>query len=159
MIYIKDVLYVICPQRIGENKWPDYGEQSQISLTDLQGKKTPVWIMIFVFVLAPGLLLNSICFLSLALFITNFNVITELHSSFLVEIKKQPVFDSWYIQMFYIRETDIFYFIFLVYQLQQEAPHPRRVTCTNEVGVMKLLQWNGSQSSLSQTFTSGSNLK
>ena len=42
---------------------------------------------------------------------------------------------------------------FPVYQLQQEAPHPRRITCTNEVGVTKPLQRNVSQSFVSQTLT------
>uniref|UniRef100_A0A8C5WQP3 Uncharacterized protein n=1 Tax=Laticauda laticaudata TaxID=8630 RepID=A0A8C5WQP3_LATLA len=30
-------------------------------------------------------------------------------------------------------------YLFLVYQLQQEAPHPRRITCTSEVGMKKIL--------------------
>lgn len=35
LVYIRDMLYVILHQRIGENKWPDYREQSKIFGTDL----------------------------------------------------------------------------------------------------------------------------
>lgn len=65
---MRDMLYAIHPPGIGENKRPDYGEHSQIPSTDLlQGKKAFVWILIFLFMLAFGLLLNLVYFLCIAL--------------------------------------------------------------------------------------------
>ena len=70
--------YVIQPPRIQENKGPDFGEHSQIPSTNLlQGKKTFVWIMIFLFMLAFGLSLSLVCFIFFVLLLTDFNLITN----------------------------------------------------------------------------------
>lgn len=75
---MRDMIYAIHPPRIGENKRPDYGEHSQIPSTDLlRGKKTVVWILIFLFMLAFGLSLSLDCFAFFALLLTNFNLIAN----------------------------------------------------------------------------------
>lgn len=68
----------IHPPRIGKNKRPDYGEHSQNPSTDLlQGKKTFVGFMIFLFMLAFGLSLSLVCFTFFALLLINFNLIAN----------------------------------------------------------------------------------